>query len=271
MLIYHYTNTAGLLGILGSGVLWATDSEYLNDAQELQYGRGEMVAALREQAIRINPEGEGGWDSDAGNRATIIAAAVDALVNESPDPDYPGPYVVCFCDEGDVLSQWRGYAGGHGWAIGFDADELSTCVATWDPSESALQQVTYGEAGISKAVERAVRLIAPGPTGHPGVKGNYRSLVVCRRELARIKHPAFEEEREWRLVVEQPGTDPLGFRDGTIGLSPYTQVLWSPSAVRELVIGPTAHPAQQHSAARRLLTRHGLSAVRLRLSDAPYR
>lgn len=142
-----------------------TDAEYLNDAQELRYGRAEMVAALREEAARLNPDGDGGWDSDGANRATIVAAAVESLVKEDPDSQYPGPYVACFCAQGDLLSQWRGYAGGHGWALGFDAYVMRTLATTWDPSESTLQQVTYGDAGISKAVERAVRLVAPEPTG----------------------------------------------------------------------------------------------------------
>ena len=35
--VYHYTDAAGLQGILDSGVLWATDYRYLNDSSELRY------------------------------------------------------------------------------------------------------------------------------------------------------------------------------------------------------------------------------------------
>lgn len=240
-----------------------------------------MVAALLDEAARVNPVGDGGWASDGGNRATIILAAVESLANEAPDPAYPGPYVTCFCEKGDLLSQWRGYAGGHGWALGFDAEILGSLATSWDPSDSTIQQITYGEVGISNAVERAVRLIAPVPTGHPGVKGNYRSLVVCRRELARIKHPSFEEEHEWRLVLEQEGRaineqdatqqDRLAFRDGPVGLTPYLPVRWPSKALREVVIGPTAYPAQQFSAGHRLLGRRGLVDVEIRCSQASYR
>jgi hypothetical protein len=37
--VYHYTSTDGLLGILDSGHLWATDLRYLNDTSELHFGR----------------------------------------------------------------------------------------------------------------------------------------------------------------------------------------------------------------------------------------
>ncbi|MCT4574068.1 DUF2971 domain-containing protein, partial [Bacillus thuringiensis] len=33
-------------------------------------------------------------------------------------------YVVSFCGDGDLLSQWRGYSGSGGFAIGFDAAAL---------------------------------------------------------------------------------------------------------------------------------------------------
>ena len=45
--LFHYTTAAGLLGILGSSSLWATDLRFLNDAQEAVYARELFVEALR--------------------------------------------------------------------------------------------------------------------------------------------------------------------------------------------------------------------------------
>lgn len=33
-------------------------------------------------------------------------------------------YAVCFCDNGDPLSQWRGYGVDGGYALGFDRERL---------------------------------------------------------------------------------------------------------------------------------------------------
>lgn len=33
-------------------------------------------------------------------------------------------YAFCFCKQPDLLSQWRGYSAGGGYAIGFDIDPL---------------------------------------------------------------------------------------------------------------------------------------------------
>ena len=41
-LIYHYTDLNGLLGILESKELWATDVRYLNDASEATFGEERL-------------------------------------------------------------------------------------------------------------------------------------------------------------------------------------------------------------------------------------
>jgi len=272
VLLYHYTNTAGMLGILRTRALWATDVGYLNDSKELLYGRDEVVSALLEEASRLNPDGLGGMTGDDdSNRATIMASAAHFLTEEE-HRSYWGPYVACFSEEGDLLSQWRGYAASHGWALAFDLSALRDCAKSWTASESVVHKVVYGPAGIEGAVERVMARIAPEPTGHPGVKGDHRAHVVCRRELAFSKHPAFEEEHEWRLVIEQDGpAQPLDFREGPLGLTPYVTVNWPREALREVVVGPTALPALQHTAMRRLLGEHGYGQVPVRVSEAPFR
>ena len=38
-LIYHYTNSEGLLGIIGTQSIWATDINFLNDFEEFSIGK----------------------------------------------------------------------------------------------------------------------------------------------------------------------------------------------------------------------------------------
>lgn len=47
--LYHYTNTGGLEGILESGKLWATDYRYLNDASEVTYAHSLLVEAIEKR------------------------------------------------------------------------------------------------------------------------------------------------------------------------------------------------------------------------------
>jgi hypothetical protein len=44
--LWHYTNAAGFLGIFRSGKLWATNTDYLNDASEMRYARILVLRAV---------------------------------------------------------------------------------------------------------------------------------------------------------------------------------------------------------------------------------
>lgn len=52
-IVYHYTDAAGLLGIVSTGTLWMADIEFLNDAEELTYAREPFLGALRDTADRL--------------------------------------------------------------------------------------------------------------------------------------------------------------------------------------------------------------------------
>ncbi|GAF99954.1 unnamed protein product, partial [marine sediment metagenome] len=38
-IVYHYTSLEGLIGIINSQRIWATDILYLNDASEFKYSK----------------------------------------------------------------------------------------------------------------------------------------------------------------------------------------------------------------------------------------
>jgi hypothetical protein len=47
-LLYHYTDQAGLDGILSSGCMWATHYEFLNDLSEREHGFSVFSKAIDE-------------------------------------------------------------------------------------------------------------------------------------------------------------------------------------------------------------------------------
>jgi hypothetical protein len=52
-LLDHYTSTSGLLGVVTTKTLWATDASFLNDAPEMRFGREQVVAALDAEGQRL--------------------------------------------------------------------------------------------------------------------------------------------------------------------------------------------------------------------------
>jgi hypothetical protein len=136
--LYHYTTPVGLIGIVEDKGLWATDVEFVNDAQELRFGREELGKALLEKANELSPAGSsatvaGGPDE---SRATVMRSVADHLEPGGIFLRKPAHsvYVACFCEEGDLLSQWRAYGPSGGYAIGFRTSNLRAMGSTPTPT-----------------------------------------------------------------------------------------------------------------------------------------
>jgi hypothetical protein len=112
-ILYHYTNDAGLRGILESGKLWLTDILSLNDPSELSHGLSLATTILSGKAANGPPESK-------------LFADDFAEMMRLGKVQKSGDYFICsFSSTGDDLGQWRAYAdNGHGYALGFDANVL---------------------------------------------------------------------------------------------------------------------------------------------------
>jgi hypothetical protein len=56
--LFHYTDLAGLLGIVTNNDLWLTHSLYSNDAEELRHGRSVAREVLKKEIelAQVDPE-----------------------------------------------------------------------------------------------------------------------------------------------------------------------------------------------------------------------
>jgi hypothetical protein len=135
--VFHYTDSAGLLGILSSKSLFATHYRYLNDVSEGSLIRDLILPILEDEITEINSKLRErsllrGFYETHGVRGNRLQAEgfYTSLVN-SLDDTTP-PFVLSFCAHTEektikhgLLSQWRAYAGSAGFAIEFDLDELN--------------------------------------------------------------------------------------------------------------------------------------------------
>jgi hypothetical protein len=156
--VFHYTDSAGLLGILSSKSLYATDYRYLNDVSEGSMIRELIVPIFVAEIEQIAPKlrqkglftefyefhGVSGYRLQAER---FYNALVNALVETSP------PFVLSFCQhtekkhiEHGLLSQWRGYAGSPGFAIEFDETALCDLIA--------VEHATFGYAPMQSVFVR---------------------------------------------------------------------------------------------------------------------
>ena len=104
--LYHYTSTDGLLGILANDAVWASDFRYLNDPSEFAFARLQIVSGIRTRLSRLrNP-----YDR------SVYAAVIDRF--ERLDTT---AFVSSFSENGNLLSQWRAYAPRDGVSVWFAA------------------------------------------------------------------------------------------------------------------------------------------------------
>ena len=178
-------------------------------------------------------------------------------------------FVTCFCEAGDLLSQWRGYGTDHGYALGFAAEPLG------DANAGELTPVQYGiadpTAHFASELEGAQQR-----TAHPGEVAFHISEKLLPR-LARVKHPSFAEEREWRLMRQVDAvtlrTEPVvvQFRPSSLGPVPYIVNAFPSECLRGVVVGPGSHGSVRARGVREMLQYHGFADCEVHLSDVPLR
>ncbi|GAB6053840.1 hypothetical protein JCM17960_26600 [Magnetospira thiophila] len=109
--LYHYTSAVGLTGIIQSGQLWATHIKFLNDYSEFVYGV-DICRNVYEKYLQKTDNED-------------IRCALESVMRYIEGIHLLEGYVCCFCEEADLLSQWRGYGNkGAGYSIEFDYKNL---------------------------------------------------------------------------------------------------------------------------------------------------
>lgn len=280
--LYHYTTSSGLIGIVGSRKLWATNALYLNDTTEMSYGYTiirDNVKSARER-------------SDDPDYSAFLQQAEGML----DDPNGPARdcYVTCFCERGDLLSQWRAYGNrGGGYSIGFSTREIGL---NWVPPPNFfLRKVVYEFEKQNGIVDNALQLTyrAYGEliAGKQEEKESIRVLLWHFLQdhlhdlMLGYKHPGFLEEQEWRLIqpfhsIERDAhLDKVKFRAELSGIVPYIELDISPAAgvnkgrlpINKVRLGPALHPTLSTRAVTMILSKNQYHFVEVEQSEVPLR
>lgn len=104
--LFHYTSMDGLKGMVAGKALWASNIEFLNDSTEFKHGEKVLkdVVTTRKRSVR-------------GDRRCFF----DELDKYPCFFQVEDVFLVSLTEEGDLLSQWRGYTpSGSGFSIGLD-------------------------------------------------------------------------------------------------------------------------------------------------------
>lgn len=212
-ILYHYCSNETFLNIIKNKTIRLSDICKSNDYMEakwlLEYIEEEAIRQYKENPFIIRDGVIHGLDGIDTIKYLIryekqkIMRRVDDLF-----------YVACFSENGDKLSQWRGYADdGYGLSIGFSKNMLESI--SGKEELMYLRKVTYPIEVASKEISDFVRrflesiyyAIDKGDTKDiffdeysSDVFLSMSTIVLLQTSLF-FKNPAFVEEQEWRLVL----------------------------------------------------------------------
>jgi hypothetical protein len=273
--LWHYTDANGLIGILKTGQIWATQVTCLNDTLEQRHF-GDLVhdAVKAHRKQNIDPLLE-----------PLFRVADEAL--ESRDFTATGQFVACFSEAEDDLGQWRGYGGGEcGYAIGFQSQGILD-VLKRRPSALLLPMgyadsihsfvvtdvMRWAEIYFRQGLSRAL----PDPWAREFVTAFANELSII---AAVVKHPKFSGEAERRIatLLQDGEHNQLVFRQKRTLLARHLplDLAAETDGVRRLPItriyvGPGSAQKVSKISVGDLLVQSGYVGIPVELSKVPYR
>jgi len=267
--LYHYTDLAGLQGILSSSDIWLTNSRYSNDGEEMTHG-------YRVASEVIDEEFEAAKAGGQLDRATYVKSVRELLAT----PPAEGVYICCFCLSGNLLSQWRGYGGnGCGVSIKFDPHGFASVTGPDSPSRGLLRlwKVFYDPKAQRSIVQSALNFGFTQPA-LPEDRARYAADAITFF-IPTFKNEDFSEERECRLIFTPPPSIAVRprFRVARGMLIPYFSMrdltggsqLHLP--IEGIVVGPMPHKDLNVASIEALLTAGGYPELSVDRSSTPYR
>jgi hypothetical protein len=257
-ILYHYCPNNAFHSIIENRRIWLSSLSLSNDSME-----GKLVAEILAPIAKADKLDQNTIDR-LHESVSLLEQVVDGLG-------------FCLSEEGDLLSQWRGYAGdATGVSIGFSKDYLEHLAETSRPVQDSeksgftLERVEYDpeiQGNLLKPTYVEIKkLINEGAFKFPSRRGilDVRSDDEIKKDNEKIKRAfsnlsmrvlmlfgklfllkttAFREEKEWRLIsyLVKTGNDRCSFRALNDRIVPFREfdLLQSESgSIAEVILGP---------------------------------
>jgi len=260
-LLYHYSGPEAVIGILKNKEIWATNTSFLNDFNEL-YEASNTAKNVIENMLR-----RGGIDKGESDILEKMHNSAGSAAKRY--------YVCSFTEVGDSLSQWRAYCPvSGGYAIGFPSAHLLDLAKEtgW-----MLVKCVYDHAEKYRIVTEVVNSYLSEyrkESASGSIEEDKAKDIVWRfyQHVAQIggaiKHRSFSEENEWRLISPNipEQNNRIEFRPGVSSVVPYYRFPLETEQNSNLAkhgeqtlvlrCGPTPHRHEAAQAAQFILTRY---------------
>jgi len=236
--LFHYTNVSAFENIYNTRKLWATHYLDLNDTSEFSRFRLKVqqfifpkIRDIFDRQMHLSTDfatdvnSHGGIDAVVGEEVEDVLSVVH---NRTFGKEmYKETFVISFCahtqpDEAKdgLLSQWRGYSEGGGVAIVFDTSKLEKMLRLEHDKYqinniSTLSTVIYDHPSSGPIIKDKFKSVFTNfpdilkerypESGPPDLPTLQNCFEAMHDDLLfgsiRVKHNAFHEKNEIRLVV----------------------------------------------------------------------
>jgi len=283
--LYHYTNAAGLEGIINNQQIWFTSYTHLNDPSELTFGMSVALDLLTEIGARSD-----------GRIKIFCNMVTDLFTHENMRSAFEF-FIASFSKDGDDLGQWRAYGdNGRGFALGLAPRMFAVeDKPNRQPHENVfVAPVVYGEQagrqyhmpGITKAIEivgetvvRAGDLMQDINVGMPFLDEMAKALIASQMIFTSLttKHEGYRHEQEVRLIIlgQDKNLKPhVSTRARGSEIVPFVKSdmpIQSKDSIAEIVIGPAAADTADEFVSNLLKPFHPDPQSVIRHSVIPYR
>ncbi|RED14053.1 DUF2971 domain-containing protein [Pontivivens insulae] len=290
----HYTSAQGAHAILNNNELWLTNVGSMNDLSEVHYAR-QVLQSLFADPLTLPSTFVRTWP-----RLFIACQKIvmEKLTREIVHGLITRNFVSCFSaenpsDDADAgvlkygrLSMWRGYGRDTPVRLAISGRALTAD----GPSPNApCVPVCYGKLAAFEALLKCIQSLLDASADESEFSNEAIEQAAnhfVRLALLTIKHPAFAEENEWRLIYNTDYGRDDGLitqrqvsRLGTVDLIEVLDIGPNPPHFRNgwhdlvphITIGPSRHQIRTAAAFGALVESRGLDPNSLiRIADVPF-
>lgn len=277
--LYHYTSQKGLIGILDiyskkpkpEPKLWMSNILYLNDSSEFTYTLELVMSELTKHKEKLlekkslsELKEDEGTDGNTLRRYEYVESVLKGFLSDNDK--ITETYLFSLSENGDDLSQWRGYCPKEGgFSICFDFTKLSSIIK--NSSIFRIEECVYNLDKQKNIISSMLDKIH-----------SFNPLFLIYQKIVEIssyfKHNKFNSEREYR-IISYGKPDKIKYREGTSMIIPYIEGnLLDKNGklpISQIIVGPTPHKELSRVSIKNLLTSIGYEDVDVEYSDIPYR
>ena len=196
-IVYHYCSLETFKSIIENKCLWLCDVQKSNDSAERVYFNNLMLQTVKQYLEQLKPP-----THNIERKSAALQQLQNAL--STPQDELASVYSCSFSNDGDLLSQWRGYADdGYGVAIGIYSGHFQKHL-----TEGCFRHIEYDEAAAKdkckELLEQAISdYLETNSDAEWDAISSFSLCVLLLMEQQNIfyKSAAFIEEQECRIIT----------------------------------------------------------------------